>query len=122
MYYIFTLSTLGQIKEFLKSDFLEFLKECDIRRLVPSLKAHNVIDYDEIWRTEYGGGRREANLRLYEMLCRDISTQKLSALSHCLREDNTQPVHRLLADKISAFLGTTFSYLLSAFFTLQFLM
>ena len=95
-----------QIQEFLtKKDFLERLRECDVRGLGPDLLSEGVIDIDEADDIGHNKGMKEAADNLYMILHRDKSTKKLTALREYLYTNTTKGTHKDLADMISEFLG-----------------
>ena len=97
--------TPEEIKEFLaKKDFLDQLRECDVRGLGPDLLREGVIDIDEADGIGPKKGMKEAVGNLYIILQRDKSPKKLTALKECLYANITKGTYKDLADMISEFL------------------
>ena len=100
--------TPQQIKEFLaKKDFLDQLKECDIRGLGSDLLREGAIDINEADGIGHNKGMKEAADNLYMILHRDKSPKKLTALKEYLYANTTKGTHKDLADMISEFLEST---------------
>ena len=96
--------TPKEIKDFLvKLDFLDRLRECDIRGLGPDLLREGVIDIDEADEIRHNKEMKEAADNLYMILHRDKSTKKLTALTKILA-NTSKGTHKNLADMISEFL------------------
>ena len=87
-----------------KKDFLDQLRECDIRGLGSDLLSKDVIDINEAGGIGHSKGMKEAADSLYMILHRDKSTHKLTALTEILA-NTTKATHKDLADMISEFLG-----------------
>ena len=95
------------VGDFLRTDeFLEKLRECDIRGLVPDLLSKGVIDLNEASDIGHNKGMKVAANNLYMILLRDKCTLKLEALMNYLYADTTKGTFKILADMISEFLRT----------------
>ena len=90
-----------------KMDFLDQLRECDVRGLVPDLLREGVISIDEADYIGHSKGMKEAADKLYMILQRDKSPKKLTALKECLYANTTKGTYKDLADMISKFLEST---------------
>ena len=98
--------TPKEIIDFLaKKDFLDQLRECDVRGLGPDLLREGVIDINEADGIGHSKGMKVAADNLYMILHNDKSTYKLTALTEILA-NTSKGTHKDLADMISEFLGS----------------